>query len=400
MFKKSKEKIVASIMLFLILILSGTIGIIYATTFYSIYRDDQKLLEEFTQGYIEGWRPSQIPIDKHRESIQATVFYGVVFNLDGSVDKVVNDLNPIMKDEKLIEVANQFIASGKDEGISGNLVYRVTRLETQVYVFLINNTTKKDSMTALITNTTIFGCMSLAILFVISLKLADQIVGPLEEGYKKQKQFISDAGHELKTPISTICANTEMLEREIGRNRWLANIQFENRRMEELVQQLLELARTENITPVLERVNMSRIVLGGMLPFEGIAFEKGYVMDSHIAEDIYIKGESKQLGQLVAILIDNALSHAEGEGSISVRLKLESNNVAFAVSNPGREIPAQERDKIFERFYRVDSSRNLNGHYGLGLAIAKSIVTSHNGKILVECKNETTTFTVILPHKR
>lgn len=191
-----------------------------------------------------------------------------------------------------------------------------------------------------------------------------------------------------------------MLEREIGRNRWLANIQFENRRMEELVQQLLELARTENITPVMEVINMSRIVLGGMLPFESIAFEKGYVMDSHIAEDIYIKGESKQLGQLVAVLIDNALTHAEGKGAISIKLKLESNNVVFAVSNPGREIPAQERDKIFERFYRVDSSRNLNGHYGLGLAIAKSIVTSHNGKILVECKNETTTFTVILPHKR
>lgn len=400
MFKKSKEKIVASIMIFLILVLSGTIGIIYATTFHSIYRDDQRLLEHFTQEYIEGWRPSQVHKDKQHESIQATVFYGVVFNLDGLVNKVVNNLNPIMEDERLIEVANQFVESGKDEGISGNLVYRVTRAETQIYVFLMNNTTKKDSMIALITNTTILGCMAIAILFVISLKIADEIVGPLEEGYKKQKQFICDAGHELKTPISTIYANTEMLEREIGKNRWLANIQFENKRMEELVQQLLELARTENMTPVLELVNISRIVIGGMLPFESIAFEKGYIMNSRIEEEIYIKGDPKQLGQLVAILIDNALTHAEGKGSISVMLKLESNTVVFEVSNPGKEIPAQEREKIFDRFYRMDPSRNLNGHYGLGLAIAKSIVTSHNGKISVKCKNETTTFTVILPQKK
>lgn len=400
MFKKSKEKIVASIMLFLILVLSGTIGIIYATTFYSLYREDQKLLEDFTKGYIDGWRPSQMPKDHQHKSIQATVFYGVVFNLDGVVDKVVNDLNPIMEDEQLIEVANQFTSSGKDEGISGNLVYRVTRTESQVYVFLMNNTTIKESIRALITNTTFFGCMSLAILFVISLKLADEIVGPLEEGYRKQKQFISDAGHELKTPISTIYANTEMLEREIGRNRWLTNIKFENKRMEELVEQLLELAKAENMTPVLEAVNISRIVLGGMLPFESIAFEKGYVINNHIAEDLHIKGEPKQLGQLVAILLDNALSHAEGKGCISVTLKLESNTVVFAVSNPGKEIPVQEREKIFERFYRMDESRNLNGHYGLGLAIAKTIVTSHKGKITVDCKNETTIFTVFLPQKK
>lgn len=400
MFKKSKEKIVASIMLFLILVLSGTIGIIYATTFYSVYRNDQKLLENFTQGYIDGWRPSQIPKNQKHESIQGTVFYGVVFDPSGLVHKIVNDLNPIMEDEHLIEVANQFASVGKDEGISGNLVYRVTRTESQTYVFLMNNTTMKESIRALMTNTTFFGCMSLAILFLISLKLADEIVGPLEEGYKKQKQFISDAGHELKTPISTIYANAEMLEREMGRNGWLTNIQFENKRMEELVKQLLELAKADNITPVLEVVNMSRIVLGGMLPFESIAFEKGYVMSSHIEEGLYIKGDHKQLGQLVAILIDNALSHAEGKGCISVMLKMESNTVVFAVSNPGKEIPVQEREKIFERFYRMDESRNLNGHYGLGLAIAKSIVTSHKGKITVDCKNETTTFTVFLPQKK
>lgn len=241
-------------------------------------------------------------------------------------------------------------------------------------------------------------------LFFVSLKASKEIMKPVEDTYQKQKQFISDAGHELKAPISTVNANAEILQREIGNNRWLDNILYENRRMKELVTGLLDLSRTENMEAVHTDVDFSRIVTGGILPFDSTAFERGLLLESDIEQDIHLEGDPNQLGQLVATLLDNAVSHAdktqnanESAGKILVTLHEEDKCAVLMVSNPGKEIPSEERNRIFERFYRTDSSRELNGHYGLGLAIAKAVVTAHDGVISVECDKGITTFIVRIP---
>lgn len=399
MFKKSKRRIVAVIMMLLFLAFITIMGIIYITTCNAVYKNNQNILDAFTENYIDEWQVSVKPSGKGNKSVKSTVFYVVIFNSDGSVAQILNDLKPIMSDSNLINVAEDISKSGKSDGISREFIYRLTRAGGFTYVTFMKNTIISDSITGILENTAIFGIMILAFLFILSLKLADKIVSPLEENYKKQKQFISDAGHELKTPISTINANSEILERQIGENQWLANIKFESHRMQKLIEQLLDLARTESLSCVMEHINLSRIILGGILPFESIAFEKGYMIENEIGEDIYVMGNKEQLGQLVSILTDNALSHAEGKGTISVTFKSEYNMAVLSISNPGKEIPLEEHDNIFERFYKVDESRNLNGHYGLGLAIAKAIVNSHNGKISVQSKKGITTFIVKIPQK-
>ena len=411
LFKVSQNKITATIMGLLTLILLGTLLTISLTTYSAVYRNNQRILEVFLDDYINGNGPKEAPKDamgtpEDRIATEAAVMYLVEFSSDGSAVGIMNDVKPVMSDEALKNLAAQLMTGGKRRGISGRMIYRIASDESsgRSYVAMMDNTLIDGSMKTLIMNTVVFGAVALIILFFVSLKASKEIMKPVEDTYQKQKQFISDAGHELKTPISTVSANAEILQREIGNNRWLDNILYENRRMKELVTGLLDLSRTENVEAVHTDVDFSRIVTGGILPFDSTAFEKGLLLESDIEQDIHLEGDPNQLGQLVATLLDNAVSHAEktqnaneSAGKILVTLQEEDKCAVLKVTNPGKEIPAEERDRIFERFYRTDSSRELNGHYGLGLAIAKAVVTAHEGEIKVECDNGITTFIVRIP---
>ena len=410
LFWTSRYKITATIMGFLTLILLGTLLTISLTTYNSVYKNNQRILEIFLDDYIKGNGPKEAPKDtagvpEDRIAAESTVMYLVEFYPDKSVSGILNDVKPLMSDEALENLAKKILADGKSSGINGRMIYRSRSDESsgKSYVVMMDNTLIDNSMKTLILNTIIFGAIALIILFFVSIQASKAIMKPVEETYQKQKQFISDAGHELKTPISTVNANAELLQREIGNNRWLDNILYENQRMKELVTGLLDLSRTENVEAVHTDVNLSRIVTGGMLPFDSIAFEKGLLLDGDIIENIYVEGDEKQLSQLVATLIDNAISHSDithetkEPGKVLITLHEKDRYAVLKVSNPGKDIPLEEREKIFERFYRTDSSRELNGHYGLGLAIAKAVATSHGGGIKVDCNDGIITFVVRIP---
>lgn len=265
-------------------------------------------------------------------------------------------------------------------------------------VTFMDNTIINESATTLFRYTLIFGGAALVIFFFLSIALARKIVQPIEASYQKQKQFISDAGHELKTPISVVGANAELLSRELGENQWLSNIMYENERMGILIGQLLELARTEKVAKNMQQVDFSRLCNGEALPFESVAFEKGLALNCDIAQGVTVEGNADELKQLVAILLDNAVNHSEGGGDITLRLEKSHGNAKLCVINSGKEIPTDKRELIFERFYREDTARTGEGkHYGLGLAIAKSIVSSHNGHIEVLCYNGLVEFQVKIP---
>ncbi|WP_081356923.1 sensor histidine kinase [Butyrivibrio fibrisolvens] len=248
----------------------------------------------------------------------------------------------------------------------------------------------------LIRNTFRIGLFIVILVFSLSYFIAGWILKPLEESYKRQKQFISDAGHELKTPVATIDANAELLYGDIGDNKWLDNIRYESRRMTELIRQLLDLVRTETVKNIKEDVDLGRIVMGSALVYEAVAFEKGYLIETDIDDDIVIHADKGQMEQLAAILIDNAIDHASGDGAINISLKKDRSRVILRISNPGDKITDEDMKNLFERFYRADKAHSDNGHYGLGLAIAKAIVTSHKGSISVKSGGGVNVFTVEL----
>ncbi len=417
MFKKSRVKIIASVMAAIIVILFGTLAVIIGTSYAQMNTDNQRMLEQYAMEYRADNIPKddalndksnmaeaeikqaipneQLPEELHKFDV--STFYSVVIANDGTILKTENESGTLYSNEDLEEYAGEIIKKGLEKGKIKSLSYLKVEKDGYTLVAFIDNAIMQGGMATVFRNTLIFGGISVIAVFAVSVFLAKRIVAPLEEGFQKQKQFVSDAGHELKTPVTVVNANAELLEREIGENQWLANIQYENDRMGSLVKQLLELARTENVAPQTERLNFSRIVSGELLPFESVAFEQGLELVSNISAGIYVDGDSGRLKQLVSILIDNAIRHSDKGKEAKIILKSERSYARLSVINDGEAIPPERQKVIFERFYRMDSARSDNGNFGLGLAIAKAIAESHKGKISLSCYDGKIEFSVIIP---
>lgn len=413
MFKKSRRRIVASIMSILVALWVGTLGVIYASSYFEMSKQNDQMLKTHAEMYnlshgfddfqperpMSGGNPGfKHDFDPDSPKFKLSTFYTVAVSHDGEILEVKNGAPSVYDDDELEKMAKKIITEGKESGTHHNLVFYKLDKGSYTLVAFMDNTVINEGAMTLFRYTLIFGGAALILFFFLSVFLARKIVKPLEEGYKKQKQFISDAGHELKTPVSVVSANAELLSREIGDNQWLQNIQYENERMGILVSQLLDLARTESIAVQSEHIDLSRLVAGEVLPFESVAFEKGLTLNSGIASGIEAEGNSTQLKQLVSILLDNAISHSENSGEVNLILVKEHGVIRLSVINKGEAIPEEHRTQIFERFYRVDEARSAGDkHYGLGLSIAKAITESHNGSIEVLCYDGLIEFKVQLP---
>lgn len=400
----------------------GTLAVIYISSYIEVSKRNYDMLERHAEMYLLSEHtdkdssgelppdntydpvrnpPMNAPAGKHFEDTPAfrlSTFYSVAISEDGTVLATDVADGELYEKETLEQYAADILKGNNNRGTKGSLLFLVTKQNDFSLVTFMDNTIMQESMTTLFRYTLVFGSAALIALFFLAVYLARRIVKPLEESYQKQKQFISDAGHELKTPVSVVSANAELLSREIGENQWLANIQYENERMGKLVGQLLELARTENVAPQTERLDFSRLVAGGSLPFESVAFEKGLILNTAITDHIIVNGNSSQLSQLVAILIDNAIRHGQHGKEVYVTLTERRGMAVLTVINDGAPIPPDKAEHLFERFYRVDEARSdEERHYGLGLSIAKAIVTAHHGKIDVSCCDGKVCFTARLP---
>ena len=414
MFRRSRRKIVAAIMSVLVLLWVGTLGVIYASSYFEMKKQNEQMLYAHAQMYNlpnafdqmmppNGPRPDGNPgfkpgFDPESPKFQLSTFYSVAVSYKGEILEIKNDSPAVYTSDDLARMAKDIIKDGKSTGTKDNLTFLKTDKNGYALVVFMDNTVVNESAMTLFRYTLIFGGVALVVFFFLSRFLAKKIVAPLEENYQKQRQFISDAGHELKTPVSVVSANAELLSRELGDNQWLQNIQYENERMGLLVGQLLDLARTENVTPQMEHIDLSRLVVGEALPFESVAFEKRLVLNSDITNGITVEGNSTQLKQLTSILLDNAIRHSKPEGEVRLTLTKDHGIAEISVINKGDEIPAEHRERIFERFYRMDTARNgEDKHYGLGLAIAKAIVNAHHGHIEVHCYNGLVEFRAGIP---
>lgn len=413
MFKKSRRKIVASIMTVLVLLWVGTLGVIYASSYFEMSKQNQEMLRAHAEMYSLSQYGEAVPpekpqpddnkglgrdFDPQSPKFQLSTFYTVAVSYSGEILEIKNEQSAVHSDDDLKELTLTVIKNDKQYGTDKNLAfYKADKGEYTLVTFMDNTVINENALT-LLRYTLIFGGAAIVVFFFISVFLARKIVTPLEESYQKQKQFISDAGHELKTPVSVVSANAELLSRKIGENQWLQNIQYENERMGMLVCQLLDLARTENVAPQKERIDFSRLAVSEALSFESVAYEKGLRLNTSITSGIDVDGNGTQLKQIVAILLDNAIRHSKGQGEVQLTLIKEHGFAKLSVINKGDEIPAEERTRIFERFYRVDTARKSEDkHYGLGLAIAKAIATTHKGKISVRCYDGLVEFIVLIP---
>lgn len=244
-----------------------------------------------------------------------------------------------------------------------------------------------------------------SIVLLLTMMLTKRAMLPMQISFEKQKQFISDAGHELKTPLTIISANADILQDEIGENKWLDYIRMQTERMRVLVDEMMALTKMEysNNLDTAERFNLSSAVETMALPFESQAFEQQKQFLITVQPDLYFHGNPEQIRRMIGILIDNAFKYSAEHGEIKVSLKEETGGRAvLEVYNTGKGVREDETEKIFERFYRSDSSRaRATGGYGLGLSIAKSVAEAHKIKIEVNSvPDHWITFTLVFPPQK
>lgn len=269
-------------------------------------------------------------------------------------------------------------------------------------ITFLNITDSQKMLNQLLITFIVVAIFMLFIIFAISMYFAKCSVDPIEETYMKQKQFIQDASHELKTPIAAINANLDVIKSNVdetvdSQQKWLGYINYETTRMNKLINDLLYLAKTDNIQVYTEfkPLNLSDIINNSILSMETIAYEKGLQLTQSIESDITISGDKDKTEQIIKILIDNAIKYVNDYGYIEITLQQRKNKAILSISNTGEGISEKHIEKIFDRFYRVDTSRKHSGSYGLGLSIAKALVKNIGADIsVISIPNEKTTFTV------
>lgn len=391
---------VLSIMVWLI------VGVFDFQNYATVQNDLSASILDISEMTRELWNPTALgpfPQDEDEDSRLALLYenpvYMIVFN---NAQKPMHFLTTQDTDEgtlnKIVEKA-QFVekTSRPDTNPAiGNLLVSsyVCYHPSNNMVMMIDVTAIRNELISHLFISILIGIGFEGLLYIACRKAAAWMIGPIEETFKKQRQFIADASHELKTPVAVILANAEAMEKDPN-PKWLSNIEEEASRMNGLITDLLDLTRNEQQEIQMLPVNLSRLVEKQCLIQEAVMFEHHIELSETIEPDLTVNGQSSMLEQVIAILLDNAAAHSDGK--IAVTLRRQGKDVLLSVSNTGVPIPPDQREKIFERFYRADESRNRSsGRYGLGLAIAKSIVNRHKGKIEVDCHGGWTTFTVVL----
>lgn len=300
------------------------------------------------------------------------------------------DLTDISADV-FIHMKDEVLKSVDEFGYIENDIAYLFQIKNYGAIIVFTSTAAENRQNeTLMLTTTVIGVISVFLFLVLAVLLSFWLIRPVKETFDKQKQFISDASHELKTPIAVISANTDVLEAEIGENKWLGYIRSESVRMGELVNELLYLARIDDKTGhkmTMSRFNLTDAVLQTALPFESRMFEEGKKYEVDAQEDITCEGDLSAIKHVLTILIDNAIKYSDEKGEIKVELKLHGTKKVLSVYNTGIGIKKEKLSKVFERFYREDEARNSkSGGYGLGLAIASEVVKRHKGTI--RCESE------------
>ncbi|SHM93198.1 sensor histidine kinase [Ruminococcus flavefaciens] len=406
MLKRLKIKFIAVIMSIVTILFVVIFGLVLHFTKQNIERESEQMMR--TMAFRP---PASGPMhkpDNNKDNRQNNIrlpFFTVTVYENGEIKASGGDYFDLTDEEMLQKLVNAVNERKEETGILPDYDLRYMkdhnrRIKTIVFADI---SSEKAMIRGLIRNMAIIGIVGYVIFFLISLILAKWVTKPVEKTWNEQKQFIADASHELKTPLTVIMTNAEMMNdksySESDRLGFTKNILSTSQRMRGLVESLLELARLDNNRTLikLSNVDLSKLINDSILPFEPLFYENNMELSADIDNDINVEGDKDKLRQVINILLDNALKYSDPADKVTVKLKRHSSECIMSVSGLGTPLTKEERVDIFKRFYRVDQARNDGQSYGLGLSIADSIIKEHNGKIWAESENGYNTFFVSLP---
>ena len=394
MIRKLRLKIVGISVVTVAVVLVSALVILALSTRSQMAQSSEARLYEALEGKLD---KSELPGSSGLPCFVAEVYSGGTIRLSGSSYYNLQD------EEMVLHIVQAALEREDDSGVLGDYSLRYLRRigVVSVRIAFTDCTMEQATMRSLLLRSGLVALAALAVLAGLSYCLAGLVVGPVKRAWQEQKQFVSDASHELKTPLTVILSSSELAAaaQDVQRTKqYVEGIHAESLRMKALVEDMLTLARTESGTrPETEAVDLSDTVLESVLAFEPVAFESGRELVYDIQPELTVMGSGVQLRRLTDILLDNAVKYAAEGTPIRLLLRQEGRCAALRVENRGETIPAEKLRHIFDRFYRADESRSGGEGFGLGLAIAQSIAQSHGGSIGCASEEGVTRFTVTLP---
>ncbi len=379
------------------------IGLIYVILTYSNTHNTNKTLDELTDSISSngGLFPEKMnSMSFSEESKNGLRFFIVKYDATQNayfVDDFTH-ISSVKTTEEAEKYAKKAFSRPKNRGWIGNYRYKVYTEEINgnklKCVVLLDGSVNKETLRMINVNIgTVIFSSGLAISLILSI-VSDKLLNPIAESYNKQKQFVTDVNHELKTPLTLINTNLEIIESEIGKNEWLDDVKKESARMTELVNQLVSLCRMDEVP----KMQFSTFCLSTLLSDAVAEYKtlgKGLTFTTEIEENVNYVGDEASITQLIGIMLDNAIKYCDEYGEIFIKLYCRHHPV-ITFENTYKDVDNVDVTRLFDRFYRADKSRTAKGSFGIGLSLAKNITATHNGDIVCYKKNDSIGFKITL----
>lgn len=319
---------------------------------------------------------------KNRESFFTTRFCTVLFDENKVVQSIYADKIAALSETQIEEYANEIVGLKKAEGWINGYRYRLQPVDDGYMLVMLDGSTLASSVISVFIISIVVAIICYVITLLIVILCSKKVIRPVVESYEKQKQFITDASHELKTPLTIISANAEILSMSYGEDEWLKGIYQQTKNMRNMVNSMVMLAKLDEAHPIRgkEPFSLSDALYDTAMAFDGLCQNEAKQLTLHIQPGIFIEGQEEDIRTMICILMDNAVKYCDEYGTIDVTLKKDK-HICLTISNTYKNLNNIALDRLFDRFYRVDKARTASGSFGLGLSIAHAIVQAHHGRI-------------------
>ena len=399
MIRKLRLKFVAVCMA----MVTAVLAVVFMSVYFSVQRSAetlsrqvlQRVIQEADQSHGEGIFRPDISITIGGDRVLLPYFTVEVW---GNNAYVTGGTYASLDDtEALSYILQDCLSQPQQEGIVERYGLRYLRQDNGLYqnIAFVDMSMETTMLHRLMRSYFLIVLAALILLLGVSILLSRWATAPVEKAWRQQRQFLSDASHELKTPLTVILSNAELLEAapmDQRPARWRDNILSEAKQMKVLVEQMLTLARADNnpmpSASAMEAVSLSDLATDCALAFEPVAFEAGKPLEYEIAPDLTVTGDRDKLRRLISILLDNAVKYCTEQGQIRLTAAHKGKNIILSIYNTSQPLTKENIDHLFDRFYRTDESRNSKtGGYGIGLSVAKAVVEAHHGKIVASSED-------------